>query len=226
MPAELLLVGNPARRRRKSARKASRAQLRARARFAAMARGRALPNPVKHRRRRAHVVHHHRRVRRNPIGGHALRGLMPMIKAAGLGGAGAIAVDLSYGFAMPYLPAMVQTPLATGGGINPAYYLAKGAFTVALGVLAKKALGAKAGTMTEGALAVLMHDGMKQFVQGSGMALPLGFMPGGRVLPPLPMSQTLRKYVGPQNNPASLPMPGRGALRMYVPASQRENAIR
>lgn len=226
MSAELLLIGNPAKR------KASPAQLRARAAFAAAARARSTKaNPVK-RHRKKHKVRHSGRARRNPIGGNALRGLMPMIKAAGLGGAGALASDVAYGFALPYLPAMIQSPLAEGGGINPAYYLGKGAFTVALGVMAKKVLGAKAATMTEGALAVLMHDGMKQFLGTTGVSVPMGYMPGGRILPPLPMGQgqPLRRGVGKYVSLPRAMSPGGGngmrQMGMYVSPRQREGSLR
>lgn len=222
-PAELLLVGNPA-PRRKSTKRPSAAQMANRARFAAMARARANPAPRHHKRRKSSAPRK-RHYRRNPIGGNAMRGLMPMLKGAAYGGVGAIASDVGYGFLMPYLPAIVQTPLSATGGINPAYYLGKGAFTIALGVLAKNVLGAKAGPMTEGALAVVFHDAMKQFVQGSGMAIQLGagpgFMPGGQQLPQLPIARNLRQYVGSNRVPTA-----QTNLRQYVSLQDRESQRR
>lgn len=222
MPSELLLIGNPARRRRKSAKRRTRsnpvspAQRAARAKFAAMARGRTSPNPIRRRRRSAAVSR--RRVRRNPIGGSVMRGLGPMVKSAAYGAAGALAVDVGYGFALPYLPAMIQTPVAVGGGINPAYYLGKGAFTIALGVLGKKVLGPKAGPMVEGALAVLLHDAGKRFIEGSGMGVTMGFMPGGRILPQLPAARSLRMYTNDAGRASMLPGNAQNApmLGQYV----------
>lgn len=210
-PAELMLIGNPRRRggrgkhRSKSRRRASPAQRRARARFAAMARGRsrarrrrtAVLNPVRHRRHRRHVIAR-RRFRRNPIrmGGY-LRGYVPMLKQATVGASGAILNDIAYGFASPFLPAMMQVPVSATGGINPAYYLGKIGTAFALGAIGTKIAGAKAATMVEGALTVTMRDAIKQMLVSFGIAVPMGALNPGRVLPPLPMQQNLRKYIGP-----------------------------
>ena len=226
----LLVVGNPARKRRKSRKAASPAQLRARAAFAARARAgsrkrrntvRANPaptsNPIRRRRRSAGAVSR-RRVRRNPIGGSLLRGIVPQLKDAAIGAGGAVAVEIAYGYAKPYLPDMVQEPVSTTGGLNPAYYAAKGALAIALGIVARKALGAKAARMVEGSLTVTMHDAAKQFIAGSGMGITLGA--AAQQLPPLPVSRRLRgdmgEYVsGPRN---------RSNMGEYVSAGAREGA--
>lgn len=243
MSQELLLIGNPA-KRRKSRKTRSVAQRRATAKMLAANRGRrarrapvrALSNPVRHRRRaRRSVSVSRRRTRRNPIGSGSLRGIVPMLKAAGLGGAGAFVTDVAYGYAQPYLPAAFQTPLP-GSGLNVTYYLGKGAFTVALGMLAKRALGVRSGIMTEGALAVLAHGAIKDLAGSAGVSLPMGYMPGGRVIPPLPISQNLRglrKYVGAGGG--AVPMIGAGnvntlfggsQMAKYVSAGQRETILR
>jgi hypothetical protein len=225
-PAELLLVGNPRKRRRgsrKARRRASPAQRRARARFAAMARARshaARPrrrarrhavalNPIRHRRRARHHVAR-RRFRRNPIrmGGY-LRGYVPMLKSAGVGATGAILNDVAYGFALPFLPAMMATPVSASGGMNPAYYLGKIGTAFALGAIGSKVIGSRAATMTEGALTVTIRDAIKQMLISFGIAVPMGAaLNPGRVTPPLPISQNLRKYIGPTA--------ARGGMRMYV----------
>lgn len=222
-PAELMLIGNPRRRRRggrkaKSRRRASPAQARARARFAAMARSRSKSSRRKHRRhsfaavanprRRARrSFRFARRSRRNPIRmGRMMRNYVPMLKSAGVGASGAILNDVAYGFAIPFMPAMMSTPVNASGGINPAYYLGKIGTAFALGALGSKVLGSKAATMTEGALTVTLRDAMKQLLISFGIAVPMGTLNPGRVLPPLPISQNLRgsransgvsKYIGP-----------------------------
>lgn len=225
---ELLLIGNPAKRRRaktarrKSRKAASPAQLRARARFAAMARGRTTPNPVHRRRARRTVARTHRRVRRNPIGGGTLRSLVPMLQNAAWGGAGALVNDVAYGYVQPYLPATFQTPVP-GAGLSLGYYVGKGAVAIALGVLGRRIVGARAARMTEGALSVLAHSAMKDAAASAGINVPMGYMPGGRVVPALPISQNLRKYV--PGNVTSLPRAG-SQMGAYVSAAQREGMHR
>lgn len=230
--SQLLLVGNPIKRRRKSAKRASPAQKRARAAFAARARARSgkrrtrhatVSNPI---RRRRHSVAR-RRTRRNPIGGTSMRSIVPMLKSAGIGAVGAVGVEVVYGFAMPYMPAMLQSPVSDTGGINPAYYAAKGAVAIGLGIVGRKVLGAKAAQMVEGSLIVTMHDLAKQFIANSGMAVNLGGVNPAQVLPPLPVSQNLRAYVPG----ASRLMQPRGVsqsagLSAYVSAASRETARR
>lgn len=237
--ASLLLVGNPAKRRRKaSTRRPSAAQLRARAKFAAMARARAAKarsgrksasstttrtNPVKRRRhvtaRKAH--HARRRTRRNPANLN-LRGITAQLKIAALGAAGALASDVAFGFAAPYLPAMVSSPISATGGINYAYYAAKGAMNIGLGLLLNKVSRSNAAQMTHGALTVTMSDAFRQFARanvpslalgayvsgGSPRMAPLARMPGGKVLPMLPAARSLR------------------GVNAYVSAASREAFVR
>ena len=202
---QLLLVGNPAKRRRRSTKAPSPAQKRARAAFAAMARARAgkarknptrkrraksaratsssvtiRSNPVKHRRtRRAAPAKHHRRARRNPISSGSMRGITATLKSAAVAAGGAIGIDVAYGFIASYLPASMQTPAdATTGAINYTYYAAKGAAAVGLGMLLRKAIGAsRAAQVVEGSLTVTMHDAMKQFIGTNVTSLPLGAYP-------------------------------------------------
>ncbi len=238
--SQVLLVGNPIKRKRKTAakrkstRKASPAQLRARAKFAAMARARAgktkrraspkrksrtstavtRSNPIVAKRRspkrRTHVAK--RRTRRNPISGRGITAmLVPALKQAGLGAAGAIGVDVAFGFVQSYLPAGVQSPTDATGGVNYAYYAAKGAaaFAIAMGVR-KLVGGNKAAHVLNGSLTVTLHDMAKGLMgtyapsmtmgQYIGPTPGLSNMPGGRVVA-LPSSSLrgMQQYITAQS---------------------------
>ncbi len=128
------------------------------ARFAKMARGRAARSSAPKRKRRAsrrtnpiimsrtYSARRSRARRRNPIrlgggGGGSLfnlRGYIAPLKEAAIMGAGAVAMDMAYGYATPYLPAMLQrVPGRVGLGD-----LAKALLTIAFGkVLAKPTRG-------------------------------------------------------------------------------------
>lgn len=166
--AKMLLLNPKARRKTRKA--PSAAQIRARAAFAAMARaraGRSRParrsakrrgNPVASYRRR--VASYRRRTarRRNPIN---MRGLFSMgsyvapLKEAAIQGAGAVAMDVAFGYINRYLPASVQRVPGTVG-VGDAV---KAILTVAIGrVLARVTrsnLPTKAAT---GALTVQFRD--------------------------------------------------------------------
>lgn len=158
-------IVNPSarKRRRKSSKKASPAQLRARAKFAAMARARAkhrrparrrahtatvLANPAPRRRRRHVSVanrHHSRRIRRNPISVRSLtHSALGMVKEAAIGGAGAIGVDLIMGQAIKYLPDTMTSRYTTDGTVNWSYYAAKTGLALAAAFAGGKMLPAKA----------------------------------------------------------------------------------
>lgn len=194
---QVLLVGNPARRKHKAKRRsaASPAQKRARAKFAAMARSGAFhkhrktrSNPVKYRpaRRRAAAKPHHRRhTRRNPISGASMRSITGKLRVAAFSAAGALGVDVLYGFVGSYLPATMQTPKDAAGATNYAYYLGKGAGAIALGLALRKVMGAvKADHMVQGSLIVTLHDLMKDFVATNVTSVPLGMYPRAQGLVP------------------------------------------
>lgn len=163
--AKMLLL-NPAKRRSRKSRKApSAAQLRARAKFAAMARARSSgrksrrSNPVgAYRRSAARRSYARSRRRRNPIN---VRGLFNVgtyfapIKEAAIQGAGAVAMDVAFGYVNRYLPASMQRIPGTVG-VGDAV---KAILTVAIGrVLARLTrsnLPTKAAT---GALTVQFRD--------------------------------------------------------------------
>ena len=222
MPAQLLLVGNPARRkaRRKSTKAPSAAQRRARAKFAAMARARAgksrrvhakrkirrtavstlRSNPVRHRRhvaKRSHAVAR-RRTRRNPINSATLRNITTLLKTSATGAAGAIGVDVIMGFVQGYLPASLSNP-GTPASPNYGYYAAKGALAVGTAMVASKIIGsAKAARIAEGSMTVTLHDLFRNLIAGNVSSIPLGMYtglgnsPGGKVLPMMNATRNLR----------------------------------
>ena len=158
--AKMLLL-NPAKRRR--TRKApSAAQLRARAKFAAMARARRKggprrSNPVNAYRRRAARRTYSRR-RRNPIN---VRGLFNVgsyiapLKQAAIQGAGAVAMDVAFSYVNRYLPATMQRVPGTVG-LGDAV---KAILTVAIGrVLARLTRSNLPVQAATGALTVQFRD--------------------------------------------------------------------
>ena len=182
--AQLMLI-NPARRpskRRKSrtGRKASPAQLRALAK-ARRARAGLSANPSPRRRRRAMRATSHvtrRRARRNPIG---MGGIMGMLGGAVWGAGGALAVNYAYN--MLPLPASMKTGMmATVSQLGLA---------VAAGMLLKPVLGRNAGKMAEGAMTVTAFQALQSMlpmsaggtsVAGLGYMSP-GMVAGGNALP-------------------------------------------
>lgn len=153
---------------------------------------------------------------------------MPMVKDSAVGAAGAIGVDVLYGFLQQYLPASMTQ---SGGtmqvmGVNPIYVLSKGAAAVALGTLGKRILGRNAGKIVEGSLTVTLHETMKTMLASSGVNLTLGYMPGGQVLPPLPMSQSLRG-TGSRHGTLGMYAGSGTTLGMYASSTAtRENLLR
>ncbi len=203
----LLLVGNPAKRkakRRTTKRAASPAQKRARAAFAAASRARsskrrtvrktrrAAPsttirsNPVKHRkhaRRSNPIAHrkHHRRTRRNPISAANMGAITSQLKTAAVGAGGALAVDVAWGYLGSMLPASIATEQVTPGTINYAYYAAKMAGAIGLGMLLRKVSPRHAAAMVQGSLTVTMHKAATAFLTTAGTtasAVPLAMYPG------------------------------------------------
>lgn len=176
--AQLMLI-NPARRpskRRKSrtGRKASPAQLRALAK-ARRARAGLSSNPSPRRRRRhslrAVARSTRRRARRNPIG---MGGIMGMFTGAVWGAGGAVAVNYAYN--MLPLPATMKTGMM---GTASKFGLA-----IALGMLGKSFLGRNAGKMAEGAMTVAAYEalqGMLPVSAGGTSVAGLGYMSPGMV---------------------------------------------
>lgn len=190
--SQLLLI-NP--RKRSSRRKPrTAAQRRATAKMLAANRSRrkgrnvnaraSNPAPAVRRRRRNPIAaKSHSRRRRNPIAASkqvslSANSVMSLAKAGAVGAVGAVAVDVVYGYAQPYLPSAMQSPVDSAGSINPLYYLAKGGMAVLVGVLGRK-VTRHAGNMAQGSLTVTLHDAMKALMP-SGISMgSVGYMSPG-----------------------------------------------
>lgn len=177
--AEMLLI-NPSRRRKTTARKT-----RARRRNP-IAAARAVARPA--RRRRNPVAQMKRRVmrRRNPIG--MTSGMMKMIQEAFIGGAGSIAVDLAQGQINRYLPATLQTrPGAVGLGDG-----VKAVLTVVLGRALNRTTRGLSMKMASGALTV-QSAGIMRTLLGPTLGANLGYYTPGMVT-------NMNNRVGPIRN--------------------------
>lgn len=187
----LAVFSNPAKRRSRKAR--SPAQKAATRKM--LAANRARKNPAKHRARKAHhavarrnpakryaVKHHARRTRRNPISAH-LGSIKALVTGAGIGAAGALGVDVAFGFVQSYLPASLSTEKDAAGATNYGYYLAKGATAVAAAMALKKLIGpGRAAQVATGSLTVTLYRAMAQFLASTVPSVKLGMhlnAPGG-----------------------------------------------
>lgn len=178
MPGEQLLLINPRRRRRRrraharvSRRRVHRAHRRHRRRHA----NPFVSHQPRRRRRRVHRRHVARRRRRNPFlsGG----GMMKDLGAAATGAAGAVAMNIVWGYLSPMLPAS----LSSSPYINAA---AKGAGAFGLGMLAGKVVGRERGKIvTIGALTVILAQFIQNLVQQAAPTLPFAGM-GAYMVPP------------------------------------------
>jgi hypothetical protein len=144
------VMANPRRKRRYSRRRARNPVFRSR-------RKSRRRNPVSHRKHRRH-----RARGRNPF---SVGGLKHAIVPAAIGAGGAIALNIAYGYAAPYLPASLQT------GFMPA--LVKIAGALGLGMVAKKFLGATdAQYVTAGALTVVLVGVITPYISSAVPSLP------------------------------------------------------
>lgn len=173
--AELLLV-NP-RKRRKT--RASNPRKRRRARTSNPRRRRHVARRANPRRRR-HVArranpHYRRRHRRNPSFRGISSGIAPTLKAGAIGAAGALGLDLLWGYGAKYLPAS----LATGMAASAAKLLG----SVLIGVIGNKLLRGKGQAMAVGAATVAIHEIAKAQLASAMPSLPLGlYTPMGAYL--------------------------------------------
>lgn len=160
--AEMLLI-NPRRRRKTTARKTRRRNPVARV----MARPTRRRNPVAAMKKR--VMR-----RRNPIG--MTSGMMRMIQDAFVGGAGSIAVDLAQGQLNKFLPATLKTTPGTvglGDGV-------KAVMTVVLGRALNRTTRGLSMKMASGALTV-QSAGIMKTLLGPMLGAQLGFYTPGFV---------------------------------------------
>lgn len=183
--AELLLVNPRRRKRAKSRRRMTAKQLkyfgggrkkRRRTRASASPRRRrrravAVAVNPKRRRSRRYVTRSFRRRRRNP----SLRGsigtirnsAMPMLKSGAIGAAGAIGLDLLWGYGRGLLPASIA-------GMPLAQYGAKLLGAIIVGLVGDTVLKGKGKEMATGAATVVLHDAFKAQLQSTFPTLQLG----------------------------------------------------
>ncbi|HJW55871.1 MAG TPA: hypothetical protein VJ577_11405 [Burkholderiaceae bacterium] len=184
MSGELLLI-NPRKRKtaRKSATRKTKTKRHAKRRSSSVV---VMANPAPRRRRsrlsalRTKVKRASRKYRRNPAPKLSINSITAMAKDAAIGAAGALAVDVAFGYAKTALPASMQEPTATDGSINPMYFAAKGGLAVLVGVLGAK-LTKHAGHMAAGSLTVSAYEVMRTFVP---LTVALGGYRGPRVAAP------------------------------------------
>lgn len=169
--------GGKTRKRRRKAR-AVMANPRRRRRHARVHRRARRRNPIfsapkRHRRRARAVFRRSRRRHRNPFSVSGLKGqLMP----AAIGAGGAIALQIAYGYATPYLPAQLQT------GYLPA--LVKLAGAIGLGMVAGKFLGREKGKeVTLGGLTVVLVGVITPLIAQAVPSLGLSGFGGGDYIP-------------------------------------------
>ena len=133
-------------------------------------------NPLSLHKRVMHVAS--RRRRRNPISLGSGGSYMNQIKAALIGGAGAVAVDVAYGQIQSYLPASMQKvagQVGTGDAV-------KAIITVALGKLLSKATKGMSAKAAQASLTVQAHDILKTFVPTSVTMGGLGYASPARLV--------------------------------------------
>ena len=192
--AEMLLI-NPRKRRGTKARKSGVAKRRVIRHKNPITASRRRKNPLSALRRR---VAHHARRRRNPINLGSGGSYMNQIKAALIGGAGAVAVDVAYGQIQSYLPASMQKvagQVGTGDAV-------KAIITVALGKLLSKATKGMSAKAAQASLTVQAHDILKTFVPatmtmgGLGYASPARLVQGTNRVGPI--RRGMNAYTGGQ----------------------------
>jgi len=144
-------------------------------------------------RRRKHTARKHnpihamrRRVmrRRNPIGGGMMSGYMTLIKDGLIGGAGAVAMDVVYGYVNNMLPASLQNQpntVTAGDAV-------KAIFTVAAGKGLSRMTGGLSMKAAQASLAIQSYNIVKQFLPATmslGYASPANVITGTNRVGPI-----------------------------------------
>jgi hypothetical protein len=182
-----------------------------------------------HARRRKHTARKHnpihamrRRVmrRRNPIGGGMMSGYMTLIKDGLIGGAGAVAMDVVYGYVNNMLPASLQNQpntVTSGDAV-------KAMFTVAAGKGLSRMTGGLSMKAAQASLAIQSYNIVKQFLPATmslGYASPAQVITGTNRVGPI--RQGMNAYVRPGQTPllSAYQRPGATAL-LNGKAAKRE----
>ena len=173
-----------------------------------------------HARRRKHTARKHnpihamrRRVmrRRNPIGGAMMSGYMSLIKDGLIGGAGALAMDVAYGYINNMLPAALQNQPGT---IN-AGDAVKAIYTVAAGKALSKMTGGLSMKAAQASLAIQSYNIVKTFLPSTmnlGYYSPANIVQGTNRVGPI--RQGMNAYVKQGQTPllSAYQRPGTTAL--------------
>jgi len=178
--SEILLV-NPRRRGAKKRRMSAKQRKYFGKRKARRTRSRTVVAAAPRRRARAHVAvrrnpsrrrkltatFRRRRRHHNPSFRGTLSGAVPMLKEGFVGAAGALGLDLLWGYGKQYLPTSIAgSPLAQ--------YAVKLAGALAVGMIGNKILRGKGRAMAVGATTVVLHDALKAQIQSSFPSIQLG----------------------------------------------------
>lgn len=119
------------------------------------------------RRRSLTTSFRRRRRHSNPSFRNMGAGAVPMLKDGFIGAAGALGLDLLWGYGKSYLPTSIAgSPLAQ--------YAVKLAGALAVGMIGNKILKGKGRAMAVGATTVVLHDALKAQIQSSFPSIQLG----------------------------------------------------
>ena len=149
----------------------------------------------KHHARKHNPIHAMRRRvmrRRNPIGGGMMSGYMTLIKDGLIGGAGAVAMDVAYGYINNMLPASLQNQpntITAGDAV-------KAMFTVAAGKGLSRMTGGLSMKAAQASLAIQSYNIVKQFLPTTmslGYASPASIVQGTNRVGPI--RQGMNAYV-------------------------------
>ena len=122
------------------------------------------------------------KLRSNPIrlggSGFVSRAVNQQLVPAAKQAAGALAVDVAFGYAGSFIPAQFTT-----GALR---HVTKAVGAIALSAVAANFIkGSTANEMAKGALTVVLHDAAKELMAASMPGIPLGFFSSGYVATPM-----------------------------------------
>lgn len=177
----------------------------------------------KHSARKTNPIHAMRRRvmrRRNPIGGGMMTGYMSLIKDGLIGGAGALAMDVAYGYINNILPDMLKNQ----PGTISAGDAVKAIYTVAAGRALSKMTGGLSMKAAQASLAIQSYNIVKSFLpatMGLGYYSPASIVQGTNRVGPI--RQGMNAYVAPGATPllSAYQRPGTTAL-LNGKAAKRE----
>lgn len=156
---ELLVIGNPSRRRKRKKSHARRRKAVSRRRSRTVAR----------RRRSTYRV----RARRNPVSGF-VGGIVPTVKNGAIGAVGGIANDVLYGFASSKLAMLPQAGIAK--------HAVKLLAALAIGKVGNMVMRGKGAALANGAATVVIHGALREQLLTMPTFQAGGFLPLGEYI--------------------------------------------